>query len=195
MPVNPEKLDAYEAGIKSDWLHTRFKANGSFFCYHYKDQQVNAFLGSPRTRLDAAASRIYGVDLELVTAPINDVALSLVGEYLHARYSSFPNAPIFTALPAPGIGNAASPGDVTGKDVVNSPTFTGTLAVNYGIAIATAHRLDLNANAYYNHGYYFDCANTRRQSAYTLLNASVNWTIAASYDITLWGDNLLGNQV
>jgi len=195
LPVNPETLDAYEAGIKSDWLDNRFRANASFFYYNYKDQQVNAFLGSTRTLLNAAASRIYGVDLELVTAPINDLTLSLVGEYLHARYSSFPNAPIFTAIPAPGIGNAASPGDVTGKDVVNSPTFTGTLAVNYGIAIATAQRLDLNANAYYNHGYYFDFANTRRQSAYTLLNASVKWTFAANYDITLWGDNLLDKQV
>jgi iron complex outermembrane receptor protein len=196
LEVNPETLDAYEAGIKSDWLGNRLRANASVFYYDYQDQQVNAFLGSTRTLLNAAASEIYGLDFELVTLPVENLTLSLVGEYLHARYSSFPNAPVFTANPAPGVGNIATPRDASGNTVVNSPTVTGTVAANYAIPLG-AQRLELNANAYYNNGYYFDFANTRRQSAYTLLNASVKWMFGANtnYDVTLWGENLLGEEV
>ena len=55
----------------------------------------------------------------------------------------------------------------------------------------------MNANAYYNSGYYFDFANTREQDNYTLLNASVKWIFGdkSAYDLTLWGNNLLSEEV
>jgi iron complex outermembrane receptor protein len=196
LPVQPEKINAYEVGLKSDWLEHRLRFNIAGFYYDYKDQQVNAFLGSTRTLLNAASSKIKGIDFELTGRPSEVLTLSWSGSYLHARYDSFPTAPLFVPVPAPGIGNLASPRDASGKDVVNSPAFTTTLAANYGIPLG-ATRLDLNANAYYNSGYYFDFANTRHQGSYTWLNSSVKWTFGdnAQYSLGLYGTNLLDKEV
>jgi iron complex outermembrane recepter protein len=196
LPVDPEILDAYEIGIKSDLLDNRLRANVSVFYYDYQDQQVNAFLGSTRILLNAAGSEIYGLDFELISLPTDNLQVSLVGSYLNAQYTEFPNAPLFTPTPAPGVGNIATPIDAKDNDVVNSPTFSGTLAVQYTVPIG-ARRLGLNVNAYYNDGYYFDFANTRQQDAYTWLNASAKWAFGAndSYEITLWGANLLDEEV
>lgn len=194
--VRPEKIAAYEIGIKSDWLDRRLRLNTAVFYYDYEDQQVNAFIGATRTLLNAASSEIYGLDFEVVGALSDELTLSWTGSYLHARYDSFPTAPLFVPVPAPGIGNTASPRDAADNDVVNSPEFTSTLAINYGIP-AGGHRFDLNANAYYNSGFYFDFANTREQDSYTWLNASVKWTPggAGKYSVTLYGDNLLAEEV
>jgi iron complex outermembrane recepter protein len=196
LPVDPEVLDAYEIGIKSDVLNNRLRANLSAFYYDYQDQQANAFLGSTRILLNAAESEIYGLDFEFVGLPTDNLQVSLVGSYLHARYSEFPNAPRFTPVPPPGVGNIATPVDAKDNDVVNSPTFSGTFAVQYTIPVG-ARQLELNANAYYNGGYFFDFANTREQDAYTLVNASVKWAFGTEneYDLTLWGSNLLDEEV
>lgn len=194
--VEPEKITAYEIGLKSDWLDQRLRVNTALFYYDYKDQQVNAFIGATRTLLNAASSKIYGLDYEFVAALTESLTLSWTGSYLHARYDSFPTAPLFVPVPAPGIGNTATPSDASDNDVVNSPELTSTVAINYGIPVG-AHQLDLGANVYYNSGFYFDFANTREQDSYTWVNASAKWTVGAArrYSVTLYGDNLLGEEV
>jgi iron complex outermembrane receptor protein len=196
LPVQPEKITAYEVGLKSDYLENRLRFNLAAFYYDYKDQQVNAFIGSTRTLLNAASSKIKGIDFELTGKPSDKMTLSWTGSYLHARYDKFPTAPLFVPVPAPGIGNIATPKDASGNDDVNSPAFTTTLAINYAVPLGT-NRIDLNANAYYNSGYFFDFANTRKQGGYTWLNASAKWTFGrnAAYSVTLWGDNLLDREV
>jgi iron complex outermembrane recepter protein len=196
LPVQPEKITAYEVGLKSDWFANRLRFNIAAFYYDYQDQQVNAFLGSTRTLLNAASSKIKGVDFEFTGKPIRALTVSWTGSYMHARYDSFPTAPIFVPVPAPGIGNLASPRNASGNDIVNSPDFTTTLAFSYGIPVGTT-RIDLNTNAYYNSGYFFDFANTRRQGSYTWLNASAKWTfgVNAAYSVSVWGDNLAGEKV
>ena len=196
LAVQPEKITAYEVGLKSDWLQNRLRFNVAVFYYEYKDQQVNAFIGSTRQLLNAASSKIKGVDFELTGKPGDQLTLSWTGSFLHARYDSFPTAPLFVPVPAPGTGNLASAFDASGKDDVNSPTLTTTVAANYGVPLGT-NRLDLNANAYYNSGYYFDFANTRKQDSYTLLNASAKWTFGknASYRLSVYSDNLLDEKV
>jgi iron complex outermembrane receptor protein len=196
LAVQPEKITAYEVGLKSDWLQNRLRFNIAAFYYDYKDQQVNAFIGSTRTLLNAASSKIKGIDFELTGKPSDVLTLSWTGSFLHARYDSFPTAPLFVPVPAPGTGNLASPRDASGNDDVNSPDFTTTLAVNYRVPVG-ANRIDLNANAYYNSGYFFDFANTRKQESYTWLNASAKWTFGnnAAYSFSVYGDNLLDEEV
>lgn len=196
LAVQPEKITAYEVGLKSDWLENRLRFNIAAFYYDYKDQQVNAFIGSTRTLLNAASSKIKGIDFEFTGKPTDLLTLSWTGSFLHARYDNFPSAPLFLPAPAPGTGNIVSPFDASGKDDVNSPTFTTTVAANYGVPLG-ANRLDLNANAYYNSGYYFDFANTRKQDNYTWLNASVKYTFGknAAYHVSVYSDNLLDEKV
>ena len=194
--ILPETLDALEVGLKSDWLDRRLRVNIAAFSYDYKDQQVNAFLGATRILLNAANSKIKGVDFEILAEPVENLTISFNGEFLDAEYKDFPNAPKFTPAPAPGIGNIVTPFNAAGRTVVNSPKFTATVSANYKIPTSFG-KVILNGDLYHNSGYYFDFANTRRQSSYELLSASVKFSFGEGerWDVTLWGSNLTDEHV
>ena len=49
---------------------------------------------------------------------------------------------------------------------------------------------------YYNSGYYFDFANTRKQVGYPWLNASAKFVgPSGKWDVMFWGKNLTGEEV
>lgn len=196
--IKPETLDAYEAGFKSDLFDRRLRLNVSAFHYNYQDQQVSAFTGTTRIILNAASSKIDGLDLELVATPTNNLTLTVTGELLDAKYKDFPGAPRFTpaAGPPPLIGNIVTPTDASGNRVVNSPRFTGTFAVDYTVPLE-AGKLVLSANLYHNSGYYFDFANLRRHPSFQLLSGSAKFIVGddGRWDVSIWGNNLLGQEI
>lgn len=194
--ILPETIDAYEVGVKSDLFDRRLRLNASVFYYDYQDQQVSAFLGTTRIILNAASSEIKGVDVELVAAPTSNLTITANAEWLDAEYQEFPTAPLFTPTPAPGIGNTVTPFDAAGKKVVNSPRFSGTLAVDYTIPLSSGE-LVLGANLYHSSSFYFDFANLRRHPSYELLSGTAKWVIGddGRWDVTLWGSNLLGQKI
>lgn len=71
-PFTPEKLNAYEAGFKSDFLDDTVQLNGSLFYYDYKNQQVQSAVFDPLVSaiigriVNAPQSEIYGGEIELV---------------------------------------------------------------------------------------------------------------------------------
>jgi iron complex outermembrane recepter protein len=195
LAIEPESLDAYEMGLKSDLLGRRLRVNVSGFYYKYDNEQVNAFLGPVRILLNAANAKIHGADLEVQAAATQRLSFSFNGEYLSAHYTSFPAAPRFIATPAPGIGNTAVPFNASNFRMIDAPVFAGTLAGDYTIPFASSV-LVLDTNLYYNSGYYFDFANTRKQRGYPWLNASAKFVApGGKWDLTLWGKNLTGEEV
>jgi iron complex outermembrane receptor protein len=195
LAIQPESIKAYEIGLKSDFLDRRLRVNVSGFYYEYDNEQVNAFLGPVRILFNAANAQLHGVDLEVQAAATRRLSLSFNGEYLSTHYKSFPGAPLFTATPAPGIGNTVVPFDAGGNRMINAPEFTGTLAGDYTIPLGDG-TLVLDGNIYYNSGYYFDFANTRRQRGYPWFNASAKFLAPrGKWDVMLWVKNLTGEEV
>lgn len=193
--VNPETLDSYEIGMKSDWMNRRLRVNLSGFYYDYQNQQVNAFVGSTRILFNAAASHIKGIDAEIVAVPIDNLTVSLNAEYLDAKYQDFPGAPLFTPVPAPGVANLATPINAAGKHDPYSPKFTSTLTVDYEIPTEFG-KATVSGSWNHNSGYYFDFGNLRKQSAYNYLSGTAKFEFGEGrWDITLWGKNLLDEKV
>ncbi|MDP1171380.1 TonB-dependent receptor, partial [Klebsiella pneumoniae] len=91
--VKPEIVDAYETGLKTVWADNRVRLNASVFYYDFKNIQLSSFTPSGQTLRNAAAADIYGADVDLEVAPVSQLRLTLSGEWLHARYTSFPDAP------------------------------------------------------------------------------------------------------
>ncbi len=130
-PVDPEFVDAYEAGYK--FAGNRISANLSAFYYDYSNIQVAVQTNINGTNTgvlqNAATAEIYGADAD-VTAVLDDHWQAEAGAaYTHARYTDFPNALVTT--PIPGGGNTQTPMDVSGNDMVRTPTFTGNLTLSY----------------------------------------------------------------
>lgn len=72
-PFRPEKLNAFEAGFKSN-LSEALQLNGAVFFYDYKDQQVQSAIfdagtGAVVGRIVNADSEIWGAELEAVLTP------------------------------------------------------------------------------------------------------------------------------
>ncbi|PMZ00397.1 TonB-dependent receptor domain-containing protein, partial [Pseudomonas sp. FW306-02-F02-AB] len=63
--TKPEKVDAYEIGVKSRFLANRFEITAAAFDYNYKDQQINEVVGAVGFLRNAGKSRVRGAESEL----------------------------------------------------------------------------------------------------------------------------------
>jgi iron complex outermembrane receptor protein len=197
VPVNPEKVRAYEGGFKYYSRGLSFNAAG--FYYNYDDIQIQAL--APSTGLtaltNAAKAEIYGAEAEL-TAPLGSGFEVRAGAaWTHGTYTEFPGALITTPRttgcgvnPNRPCGNVQAPGDASGNAMVRTPRWTANVSPSYRGDIAGG-RLDASATLSYNSGFYWDVGNRLRQSAYTLLNGRISWGPDGSpWRVALWGRNL-----
>ena len=80
LPFGPEKLEAYEAGVKTEWLDRRVRANAAVFQSHYKDLQMSAFATTAAgqqivTVTNVGRAVIRGIEAELSARPIQHLQI------------------------------------------------------------------------------------------------------------------------
>ena len=192
----PEKLDAYEVGLKSELLERALRLNLSGFYYDYSNIQIFSYLpsGVGAAILNGASAESYGLDAE-VEAQISD-RLRITGgaNYLHARYTDFPRAPF--AIPNPGNQGAVTVlRDGTGKTLAYSPSLTYTLGADLTVP-TTAGDFVLNVTDNYNSGFFSEADNLLKQDSYHFLNASVRWSSEDErFGARLFINNILNEAV
>jgi iron complex outermembrane receptor protein len=183
---SPEKLDAYETGLKTQFLERRLTLNAAFFYYNYQNIQVSRFVnGSPEV-YNGGKARLYGLDLDATVRVTQGLTISAGLELEHDRFTDFPNADFFLscAHPYPTVCSLSA----NGKQLPQTPAASGTINVDYRVSISNSE-LHFNVNEAANSGYYYQPNNEIKQSAYGLLNGSIGWTYG-HYSVTLWGKNL-----
>jgi iron complex outermembrane recepter protein len=193
--LKPETLDAYEIGIKSDWLDRRLRVNAAAYYYDYTNVQVTAFVGALEEVYNGNGATSYGLDLDLAAKPIPELTFTAGVSYIHGRYGTF--YPAFMSVPnPPGIGGntVTLTGNATGKQLQNTPPYTFDLGGVYEIP-STVGTFSIAANFYYNDGWYSEPENRLRQGSYSIVNSSLNWdSLNKRYGVRLWGKNL-GNSI
>jgi iron complex outermembrane receptor protein len=181
--VDPEKLTAYEVGIKSIWLDGRLRFNAAAFLYDYADQQVFVVRSDgPIIVLsleNAAKSRITGADFELEARPARPLLLTLSGSYLDASVTSF----------------AAGQGVVSykGNTLPSAPRWHLNGMARYTIPLGRSFSLSLQADARYVSKVFFDLSNNPllTQGGNTIVNARVTLeSDQSTWSLALWGKNL-----
>lgn len=185
-PYAPEKLDAYELGIKSQFLDKRLTLNASIFYYQYANIQVARFVnGSPQV-YNGSGAELYGLDVDFTARVTDRLTLSGGIELEHTRFTDFPNADYFEscAVPYPTICSLSA----TGNQLPQTPEQSGTFNVDYRLPLRSSE-LTFNANVLASSGYYFAPNNEYKQDAYALLNGSVKWT-RGWFSLSVWGKNL-----
>ena len=190
-PVDPEILDAYEVGVKSEWLDSRVQVNASAFYYDFSDLQVQVTTSDTAAAAklqNAGAARVIGVEASVSALPANNLQLDATVTYLDSEYRDFTNFAGYEENPAGG--NSSVPVDVTGNEIVRAPRWTGSVGAVYTAALSGGSRLELSGTYYYNDGFAFDPQHFAVQDAYSQLNASVSWVASEQYRLSLWGQNL-----
>jgi iron complex outermembrane receptor protein len=187
---SPEKLAAYETGLKTEFLSHRLTVNSSLFYYDYKNIQVSRFVNGQALIYNGAAATSFGLDLDVTAAVAAGLTVRAGVELVRDYFNSFPNADFFLTCPAGPNGVCSS--SARGNQLPQTPTATGTLNIDYRQPLAhDAGALTYTLNTVINSSSYYAPNNEIRQPGYALLNGSILWTAANDgYTVRLWGKNL-----
>jgi iron complex outermembrane recepter protein len=209
--LQPEEVDGYEVGLKSDLFDQRLRLNVAGYYYDQTNLQVQQVIAGVNNVYNADGAEIYGVDAEIILQVTNNFRLFSGVGYTDAKYTDFTNAIISTPYPLPpGFvippgqsclgtfgnpfaqvgGNCLLRGDASGNTLQNTPEFTasvgGSLDIPTGIGTFT-----LTANYYYNDGFIATADERVFQESYNLIDSSLTWKDRNErMYIRLWGNNL-----
>lgn len=88
----PEKVNSFEAGLKTELFDRRLTANIATFAYDYKDIQITVVDATPAGTalriINGEGMKIRGVEFETHFRPTDTLKLSGSLGYLHAKYKS-----------------------------------------------------------------------------------------------------------
>lgn len=176
-PVRPEKLTDYEGGIKTQWFDNKLQLNLAAFYYDYTDLQVQKVQGAAVvTLVNAATSRVKGLEAEFIARPISGLEISANGAWLDARFTRFA-----TSDPARlELGEL----DLTGNRLPQAPKYTGNLAVQYRTR-ASLGELTLRGEVTYSDRVFFSPFNRPEVSQGAYAKGNVFATLALDSGVTV----------
>jgi iron complex outermembrane receptor protein len=184
-PVDPETLDAYTIGLKSEYLQHKLRVNIEGFYYDYSNIQVTQILSAVSHITNAAKATIKGIDVEISAVPLEGLTVIAALEVMQGKYESFPNGTFFVYDPVTG-GNctftvAARPApvpcggvtpphydaqtgtwDLKGNHTLQTPPFSATLSGQYEIPTPLGS-FDVNLSWTHTGNYYATADNGRGQ--------------------------------
>ncbi len=190
-PFRPEKVWAYEGGIKSEWANHRVTANLAYFYNRYRDLQVTSFGQDPETGFfqslftNAAAARIQGVEIELAARPTDRLTLQGSVGFMDADYKRF--ATLVGGVPA----------DVSDRRLVHTPRWTAHAGFSYEHPIGSRWKATLHMDGNYRGRMANEVTDSPNlaQGAYVLINAFLAiGDRDGRYELRVGGTNLSDRQ-
>ena len=182
----PETLDAYEVGVKSEFFDHRMRLNAAVFTNKYKAVQstlndCTALFGGPAPGVkgppgvpcllstNSGDADVKGAELELNWRPVDELHIDASVGYLDFKFTSI--YPAFVAAgPASGVTLDSKP--------PYSPKLKWNVGVQYDIGMPGGAALTPRVDVTYQDKVYGDIANTPLETidAYTLANARLTWS-------------------
>ncbi|WP_170287441.1 TonB-dependent receptor [Halioglobus maricola] len=191
-PVEPEILDAYEVGIKSEFMESRMRLSASAFYYEYDDLQVLVSVPGGTQLFNAAEATMYGAELELNALVTDNLTINAGLSYLDTEYDKFPEGPTLT--PTGFGGNIQSTADLQGNELPRSPEYTFNLSAIYDVTTSIG-RINASAHYYHSDSFYWESENRTEQDSYDLLNAQLTWySNDETYYVGAYGNNLADEE-
>lgn len=208
--LEPEVVDAYEVGLKSDLFDRRLRFNLAAYYYSQKNLQVMQIINGTQFVYNAEGARVYGVDGDITAKVTSNFTLTGGFNYNHARYTDFTSAILTVPLPLPAGfvipagqvcqgtfgnpyttpgGNCLLIGDASGNKLQNSPDITFNIGATYDLETEIG-KFTLAANYYHNGGFVGAPDERQAQPAFGTLDASLAWRSNNGFMVKIWGKNL-----
>ncbi len=201
--LEPEKVNAYEIGLKSRFADNRVQLNVAGFYYDYSNQQIAQVIGAT-SFLRSANGRVLGMEAELAVQVADPLRFDASFGYLDTKYKGNtvdPTDPSSLSL------------DINGNRFPNAPKTTFSAGFDLTAFEGERSKLILRGDAQYMGKYFFDpfadygqkpCDQPRAGSlvlqatpeiacgnpGYWLFNGRATYTLDEKYSISLWGKNL-----
>ena len=193
--MQPEELNAYEIGVKSEWMDGLLRLNMAAFQYEQKNQQVqfvSTFQGGAVSFENAGGSEVNGFDFDataqLSPSQINDMILTISGAYLNGQFTDYTNARGYNEQ----TGLVFEDGDYSGNVIPRTPEWSAALGLNKSFFFERSV-IEIGTDVYYNSGFYYLPQNTQgsHQDEYHVLNARISYLYEPwNLRVTAFGNNL-----
>ena len=189
-PVAPEKVTAYEVGLKSSLFDRRIVFDAAAFYNDYKDMQVFVLVppvaggtGLPVDVLDnAKKAHTEGLDLQLTARPIAALAATVQAGVLQTKLDRY-------------VSNRdPSQPDYSGNQLPLSPHLSASIVVDYRRPVAGGV-LDAQVSANYKGHAFFDISNSPYidQGAYWIENIRLAYAFSKQrFEVAAFVHNLSG---
>ncbi|MFV3127229.1 TonB-dependent receptor [Niveispirillum sp. KHB5.9] len=197
IPVEPEKIDALEVGMKG--RVGGITLNAAAFSYDYSNIQVQGqtFIAGGAwviTLSNAAEAKIEGFEVgangNLTDTISFDVGLSAMPT---AKYKSFPGAQVFIPN-ATGGTTSTVPYDASGSRIIRAPEWQANVRLAYKDTVAQGD-LEASVSYSYNDGFYWQPGNFSPEDNYGLVNGRIAWTEpSGTLTYAIWANNLLDTK-
>jgi iron complex outermembrane receptor protein len=196
--LNPETIDSFEVGIKTDLARGRVGVRSALFFYDVEDLQVSrGGAGQFITTENAANATARGLEIDMSAAVTPRMSLEAGIALVDSQYTDYV-AGVLVPLPVPPFGSAPLAGglDVQGRSLLRSPDRAAYVGLRYEAALARGARIPVSIAYSYKDDYYFDfspvpATEWLKQDAYGVLNARVAYSSAGDgWEVGVWGTNL-----
>lgn len=189
----------YEAGIKSRFLDRRVQLNASLYHTDYSNlastfQRPNSAGGVDTLSVTGGEIKATGFEAILDVIPVENLHLTLSGNYLHSRYGDFPQ--LVSGQTYGGLaGGASRTVNLKGYTTPYSPEFTATFIGSYDVHLAGGSTITPLVQVHYSDSYFahgnlpFNIAGF--QDHYTKTDLRLSWTSANErFGVELFVENL-----
>jgi iron complex outermembrane receptor protein len=192
--AKPEYVDAYELGMKSEFLDRRLRLNAALFYYDYTDQQFTNNVGLSGFLVNAGRTDIYGLELELLAVLADGWTLQAGLGLMDSEYKELELADLSTPDPFDTI-------DLAGNQPVSSPDVNFNFASDYEKSFSNGYLMRLRIDGAYIDDQWFSAYNDLigfgdiRQDAYWVFNARAAFSDATDkYTLSFWINNLADEE-
>lgn len=149
---NPERVDAYELGVKSQLFDRKLSLSLALFLSDYSDLQETTTIqlanGSQVQIVgNVAKSRSKGIELGARFRAAQGLTFSTELAYLDARYTDYVGAPCTTLQALQR--SAPCTQDLSGQPRAFAPKYSGSFSADYDAALGSRYRLRANATVFY----------------------------------------------
>ena len=154
-PYNPETVDAFEAGFKSEFWNRRITFNVAGFYTKYKDIQESTTVstaggtGNETIVANAAAAKIKGIEADLTLRPVDNFTIRSSFGYTDAKFNGFiVNQPVTVSA----VSTIDRTFDFSNVNLIYAPKVTWSVNAEYSVPFDTggfSGKVKLNAGYRY----------------------------------------------
>jgi len=189
--AEPEQLDSYELGIKSQFFDRNVTFNASAFYYDFTDQQFTNVAGLADQQLvNAGSSKITGIEMELVAMLSDEFTFNLGLGVIDSEYRTLNLKSVDES------GNEVTL-DLSGNELSEAPKYTLNFGADYFLSLGDIGDLTFNASATHVASQFYTANNS------TLASGDSYWDVGmriayidpeGRFEVSLFGKNLTDND-
>jgi len=192
--AGPEFVDAYELGLKGDFLDGKLRVNAAAFYYDYTDQQFINQLGFAAEIVNAGGAEVLGAEFEILALLTDNLTVNIGLGLLDTEYTELSLSNLETADPFDEI-------DLAGNELISAPDVNFSIALDYNIPVSWG-TINAHIDANYQGDQFFSAYNDAprfeniRQDAYWLANARLSTSFGDEGNLTIaaWVKNLANEE-